>query len=577
MSRPSRRALAALVLAAMTVTAGCAAVDGSDATPADTADIGFERVPDAAGLDYVDDGEGGAGNGDAGVYVADYDRDGWPDVLASGGEGPALFHNAGGEFERSGALPPVDRSIKSAAWVDFDGDGWPDLLLLPRDGAPVALENREGTFARVDVGLGNVSHPLGAAAADYDGDGDDDLFVYQSGDWTERKPAGYFSLDKQVVDDNGYPNRLYENVDGTYRRVDDAGIDGDRWSLAASFVDLTGDGRPDIHVANDYNNDTLYVNEGDGTFDQRHLGGATARNGMSSEVADVTGDARPDVFVTNIHIPITRGTVGRERYERLKHLFRFVIKSERTKGNTLLVNEFGEGAGTAGGAGGASAGLVDRADEYGVRDGGWGWAATAADLDNDGDRDLLHATQNVVRLDRDDPVYTYPMVFERGGDGFDRLDADARGFAEDDGRGVVAVDYDRDGDLDVISANYLSEFTVYENTAVGSAPDANALTVRVAAADGTTDLGATVEVDAGDASTTLHGSSRTDFLSQEPRASHVGLAAHESATLHVTWSDGTERTFEDVAAGRVVRVMPDGVETVLTYRDPDGASDGTDD
>ena len=545
----------AVLLALLAATAGCSSL-GGDAEP-ERADIEFRETTGEAGVNYTDVRENGAGNGNAGVYAADYDRDGWPDVLALGGEHPRLFHNDEGTFEGSDALPTFDREFKSASWVDYDGDGFPDLFLLPRDGRPVVLENTGGQFERARLGLGNVSHPLGAAAADYDGDGDLDLFIHQSGDWTERKPEGYFSLEQGVTDDNGYPNQLYENVDGGYRRVTDAGIDGDRWSLAASFVDLTGDGRPDIHVANDYNNDTLYVNRGDGTFDRRSLGGATARNGMSSEVADVTGDGRPDVFVTNIELPISRSTLGPERYERLKHLFTFVIHSGRTEGNTLLVNDFEE-----------NDTFVDRADGLGVRVGGWGWASSVTDLNNDGDRDVIHATQNVVRIDQEDPTFTYPMVFERASnDSFARLDAGERGLGEDDGRGMVTTDYDRDGDVDVISANYLDSFTVYENTVAGQEPTANAITLRAVTADGATAHGATLTVETDDRTVRLFQHSRTDFLSQDPRRSHVGVGTAETVTVRVRWPDGTERPFEEVAVGQVVRLTPDGPETVLTYRD----------
>lgn len=74
---------------------------------------------------------------------------------------------------------------------------------------------------------------------------------------------------------------------------------GTHWSLAASAVDLIGDGALDIHVANDFYYDEAYMNNGDGALKYRYLGNRTARNGTSSEVDDVTGDGSMDVFVTN--------------------------------------------------------------------------------------------------------------------------------------------------------------------------------------------------------------------------------------------------------------------------------------
>jgi len=561
------RPLLAAVVAALVVLSGCAGVGGNLAgdSGSESKPLTFENATAEAGLDYQGSSSGvGAGNN--AVYVLDHDSDGWEDLFLLGGDEPALFVNEGGEFERSESFPSLEGQFKSAAVVDYDGDGFDDLLVFREYGEPVALHNDAGTFERDDVGLGNLTYPLGAAAADYDGDGDTDLFVYQSGDWHEAKPKGHFYQSGHVPDDNGNPNVLYENT-GTpetsraageagdtgveFERVDAEGIENTRWSLAASFVDLTGDGRPDIHVANDYNNDTIYVNEGDGEFSQRLLGGATARNGMASEVADVNGDGRLDIYVTNIYLPVSKETMGEERYERLERLMSFVIYSGRTKGNTLLINQ-GDGA------------FVDRADEYGVRHGGWGWAASFVDLDNDGARDLLHATQTVVRIDKDDPEWTLPQVWQRDGDTFDRVNESVHGMSEHDSRGMATLDYDNDGDRDVVFATYGGPTVLYENTVEGG----NAVQFEVVDDAGATALGATATVTADGEETVVRQTDQSDFFSQESRTLHVGLGSAETATLDVTWPDGTAASFE-VDADTRYRVTPDGVEQTANLTSAD--------
>ncbi|KTG20895.1 CRTAC1 family protein, partial [Haloferax profundi] len=492
--------------------------------------------------DYEADGSG-VGSGNSGVYVADVNRDSWPDLLTLGGETPALFVNDGGQFSRTGALSSVDHHIKSAVFVDVERDGWTDLLLFTTEGTVISFRNDAGTFVRTEYGLGNLTYPLGATAADYDQDGDTDLFVYQSGSWHDRKPAGYFSLDEGIGDDNGNENYLYENVDGTFQRVESAGVTGRHWSLAASFADVTGDGYPDIHVANDYNNDTLYVNTGDGQFERHTLGGSTARNGMSSEVADVTEDGRPDVFVSNIWFPNLKGNMSKERYERLKRLLDFVVHSGRTKGNTLLVNQ-GEGT------------FVDDADELGVRHGGWGWAASATDFDNDGDRDIVHTTQIVVRVNRTNPVYTYPMVFQRHDDGFSHVNASTHGMAETDGRGMATLDFDHDGQQEVVVATYDDRFVVYDNKAT---TDAEAVQFRVTDENGATALGAVVTVRTGEREHVVQQTANVDYLSQDSRTEHVGVGEHDTVTLDVEWPDGTTRTFEDVESNQRLRIQKSGL------------------
>jgi hypothetical protein len=559
----TRRRVAAVALASLLVFAGCSTLSQPLGSDAATEGIRFENATESAGIDYHATGTG-SGNGNSGVYATDIDNDGWTDLLIIGGESPALFVNRGGEFERRAAFPNVTADVKSAAVVDYDGDGWDDIVFFRVEDEPVVLHNEGGEFARTDIGLGNLTYPLGATAGDYDGDGDSDLFVYQSGRWAEHKPAGYSNVSEQVGDDNGNPNVLYENTGEGFERVTDTGIDGRHWSLAASFVDLTGDGNPDIHVANDYNNDTLYVNQGDGSFERRTLGPATDRNGMSSEVGFVTDDDRADLFVTNIYVPMNtaREALSEEEFAIVSD-FVYYRLGKRAKGNSLLVSR-------------ANGTLDDQAAALGVQEGGWGWAASFADFDNDGDQDLFHTTQTFVRIHDDDPVWPLPMVFERDGEGFERRDAADVGFAETDGRGTAVLDYDRDGDLDLVVAQYDGGFRLYEN--VGGDPVAegdrdgagtNALQLRLKSSEDGPALGARVTVTVDGETTHRVVNARSDFRSQDTRMVHLGLGdATAVEEVRITWADGSERVLTDVPANRTVTVTRGGPVTVAGFTGP---------
>jgi len=532
---PARpRLYGALALVALVALAGCGGVIPAFGSGGGW---GFENATASAGLDYEADASG-VGNGDSGIYVTDFDGDGWPDVLAIGGEEPVLFANEEGEFERSGALPDLDMDVQGALFFDADGDGREDLLLLPRNGEAVFLHNEGGEFVREENGLGvEMGVAVGASAADYDGDGDLDVFVIQYGDWADGTPEGFLHPEGgYVAEDNGAVNMLFENTAEGFERVEDAGISGTHWSLAMSFVDLTGDGYPDIHVANDFNNDTLYVNQGDGTFERRVMGAATSRNGMSSEVGDFNADARPDVFVTNIFFPISEAEISEEKQQRLERYFAFVLRSKRIEGNNLMINR-----------GGGDVSFESAA--YGVAEGGWGWASAHVDLDNDGDRDLFHATQEVLRIDEEDPTFTYPMLFERDGDSFERRDASDMGFSEADGRGLAQFDFDRDGDQDLLVSAYDGSFKLYENTA-DELDGRHSLQVRVVGANGeTTAIGAEVAVRANGTTQSAVLNAKADYQSQDTRVLHFGLGGTETVDrVAVTWPDGTEHAFEDVAA-----------------------------
>jgi hypothetical protein len=566
-----------VVVATAVVGAALVVGWGGDAAAADeppgTAELAFTDVADERGLGYATT-ESGLGNGNDGVYVADYDGDLREDVLLTGNEsrGPVLYRNTGGDgssgdggpagFAPSGQLPAVDGKVQSALWLDYDSDGWTDLLLLRREATPVFLENDGGDLSRADVGLGDETfdNPVGASAADADGDGRLELLVIQYGDWADGGPTGWRGPVHEIGSDNGNPNVYFEFADGEFVRDESAGIGstdvGPHWSLAVSFRDLTGDGAPDIHVANDYYNDTLYVNRGDGTFARRTLGGTTDRNGMSSTVANVTGDSRPEVFVTNIHFPDAK--LRNLTAERRRFFQQYVRQrlGKRMAGNNLLTAGDGD-------LGVDRGSLTNVAPERGVADGGWGWAASFGDLDSDGTLDLIHATQPVVTFDHAAPEYPSPMVWLGHDDGFVRQNATGVGLAPQNGRGLAGLDYQVDGARDVLIGTYGGPATLYRN----DAGQGHSLQVLVGTLPGDhTAVGATVAVTTGDGTQRRVSASRADYQSQDTRVLHFGVGdATTVETVTVTWPDGTELVLEDVAVDQRVRVTPDGVDDRINY------------
>jgi hypothetical protein len=482
----------------------------------------------------------------AGVYAGDYDSDGWTDLLAVGGEQPVLFENEGGTFVHSGALPQIDRDLWGAVFVDYNVDGRPDIVLLAEGAPPLLLENVGGGFEKRDAFERPLPVGFGAAVGDYNRDSCPDLFIYQYGNWTKRLPAGSDNYSVSVNEDNGNPNFLYQGTCSGFERTDTSAIRGERWTLAASFVDLNGDGRPDIHESNDMNHDVLYLNRGNGRFEQVRLPERTNRHAMSSEVTDITGDRRLDVFVTNIYYPPWAAEEIMPELDR------------KARGNNLLANH-GEGV------------FVGRGEQYGIETGGWGWAAVIADLDNDGDKDLFHTTRNLT-FDRRDvlideraqrrlarrPYYRHPVVRERiNVTSFRRVDASKSGFAPMDGRGAASLDYDNDGDVDLVVAT-TSRYHVYENRGERN----NAVQVRVLGRNGsqTEAYGAEVIVETDRNAQYRRVHARTDFNSQDSRRVHIGVGNATHVDVRVVWPDGTERLFGGVDVDQRLVVTPAGIE-----------------
>jgi hypothetical protein len=276
----------------------------------------------------------------SGVALLDYDNDGWLDIYlvngstvdaVSGKATPphaALFHNNhDGTFTDVAAKAGVqnDRWGFGAVVGDFDNDGWPDIYVSNFGKNRLYRNNHDGTFTDVaekaGVALGNWS--TGATWGDYDGDGRLDLFV-----------PGYvhYSLEDQPSPGNtttsfsycqfrgvkvmcgprglhGEPDHLFHNNgDGTFTDVSQRAGVGDTnlyYGLASLFVDVNGDGRPDLLVANDSTPNYLYLNKGDGTFEDASFASGYALNESGRETAsmgiaagDLLHNGRIDLFNT---------------------------------------------------------------------------------------------------------------------------------------------------------------------------------------------------------------------------------------------------------------------------------------
>jgi hypothetical protein len=475
---------------------------------------------------YKTSPDAGAGIEPAGVFVSDVNNDMRPDILAIGGESPVLYMNT-----RTGFNPRpmnVDFQPAYALFFDYNNNGWKDLLLLPhfrnsRD-SPLFMQNNGGTFERKHIGLDvSLESPRAASAADYTGNGCLDIFIVQEGDWEKRRPVGFNNPEVSIQEDNGARNLLFagdcENFNETTL---DAGIKGESWSLSTSFVDLTNDGYPDIHVANDFNNDVLYLNNRDGTFDRRILPDFTNRNGMSSEVADVTGNGYLDIFVTNI------------RYSSIADVGRF---GGRMQGNNLLVNK-------------GNGNFVDRAAEYGIRDtGGWGWAAVFADFRNNGFLDLAHSVTA-----QSSPGY--PSVWKGEGDEFVRLNPKKAGLQRSRGHGIASLDYNLDGSVDLVESEKGSTGTykLYSNTE----DSGNWTIIGVKHNRNHTSIGTRVVVEFNDRRHMKVKSSGSDYMSQSSSYLHFGLGNASEFDLKVERPSGTVHRYENMPANRRLEVQPGG-------------------
>jgi hypothetical protein len=350
-ARLSRRALVLLVASALTGLAMTAAPGRPAAAPvaSQASASGFEgirlkNVASRVGLAFRQgafrfgvspDPPAETGGG---LCALDYNNDGWVDLFVvnsysqanvgqwekrGGLPRSALFRNTKGRFRNVTRASRAGLAVRGQGCVaaDFNGDGYTDLFITADGRNKLLWNNRNGTFTEGAWAAGIRANGwyTGAAVADVNGDGRPDLFVAGYADPNIPVPGSAAGFPNNV---SGVRDLLYLNVGrdkrgrSRFREVGvQAGLEAARFdhSLGAVFSDLTGNGRPDLYVANDGDPNRLYENipwpggtkadpAGLGfRFEERAAiaGVADPAAGMGVAAADFNGDGRTDLFTSN--------------------------------------------------------------------------------------------------------------------------------------------------------------------------------------------------------------------------------------------------------------------------------------
>lgn len=272
-----------------------------------------------------------------GVCLLDYDNDGWLDIFLVNGSTydaldgkaapphAALFHNNhDGTFtdvtEKAGVAN--DRWGYGCATGDYDNDGWPDLYVTNYGKNRLYHNNHDGTFSDVaeKAGVTIGTWSTGATFGDYDGDGRLDIFVdgYAQIDLKDPPLSGSKAMHYAPCQYRGvevmcgprglkgeHDHLFHNNGDGTFTDVSKKlGVDDPNgyYGLGVLFADVNNDGRPDLLVANDSTQNYLYINKGNGTFEDDSYPSGYALNENGREIANM-GIAVGD-YENNGHLSI---------------------------------------------------------------------------------------------------------------------------------------------------------------------------------------------------------------------------------------------------------------------------------
>ncbi|MEE8584616.1 MAG: CRTAC1 family protein [Acidobacteriota bacterium] len=546
------------------------------------------------------------------IAVADFDNDYFEDLLAADARQVRLFRNRGrGRFEdvtSSAGLEGLS-GVQVALFADYDNDGDKDLFigrLLRSD--QLFRNNGDGTFIEV---TGQSGLPSGgccttsASWADYDNDGDLDLYV---GRYLDPRIDSPRALDSA----NGLTNRLFRNQgDGTFSDATQAaGLRERGLCLATAWGDADGDGWADLYVANDFGPDAFYRNQGDGTFSDVTLESGLYRYGSSRGVfwADLDNDQRLDLYLSRVRsadawmasAPTLRGLLLgrlRQRHWR-KDIPQFwrvwhdlgdlsLAFDEAAMGNRLWQNRFPEQPQQTEGA---VFSFRDVSWDSGANPPGWFFGAAAGDFDLDGFLDIYAAggwhqeltlegslsadpaTDPPLQAPQEmgffDPGYESSLLLAGGiqrnrllrnnrNGAFNEIGIPAGAALKSAGRGVALADFNNRGRLDIAVRSEGGGLTLLLNSLKGAG---NWISILLAGVDSNRDaVGARVTLRVGEAVQTREVSLGQGYASQSSMRLLFGLGEEEMVDEIVVFWPATrkEQRFEQVPANRLLLISED--------------------
>ncbi len=531
--------------------------------PSISAEPYFRDVTDAMGLDFkhvngfseerrvVEPvGSGGA--------LFDFDNDGDLDLYLVQGNllSPStesmpenrLYRNDAGVFVdvTTSANVGDTRYGLGAVAADYNSDGYRDLYVTNFGKNVLYRNNGDGTFTDVteQAAVGCPLLSASAAFADIDRDGDLDLYVCNYVEYAlETDIPCYYKNTLRIYcgpnEYHGIADVLYRNNgDGTFTDITkSAGVyEPTTRGLGVVFTDINGDGWLDIYVANDMSPNTLFVNQGDGTFQEEGVLRGVAYNGdglangsMGIDAGDYDNDGDIDLWVSNFSL----------------------------EANCLMQND-GEGY------------FEDVTFDTNLADPSFyalGFGTRFIDFDNDGWLDLLvgngHIWDNVKQIDAK-MSYAQPVQLFRNNGGkradsidFTEITAEA-GLNEAHYvvRGMLFGDIDTDGDVDVVLCQS-NRPTVILSNEVGNA---NAwLTVKLVGTDGNTDaIGAQVQVETDGITLVREVICGASYLSGNDLRLTFGLgSATQIDNLQIRWHNGEIQQLGQMPVRRFVTFLQD--------------------
>lgn len=521
----------------------------------------FTDVTAAAGLDVFRQFNGARTSQlpedmGSGVAWGDFDNDGFEDLFIVSGGGPLgmppeqlapslLFHNLrNGRFELVKDFPDTRIHGMGAAWADYNNDGWLDLVVTGYD-AILLFRNDHGHFVREKSFPSPKGFWAGASWGDFNRDGRPDLYIcgyvkYVAGKGGRGATKQFglevpFTLNPASFE--AERNLLFRNnAGGSFTEVaKQMGVDNPEGrSLSALWHDFDGDGWPDLYVANDVSENKLFLNrQGKLVNAGRSAWVEEYRGSMGLAAGDFDRDGDDDLFISHW-------------IAQQFALYQSLLAEQKDAGTGAELH-FTDVAEMRG---------VGQPSIQRI-----GWGAAFVDFDSDGWLDLVAANGSTFEEKERSPRTLVQMpaflFWNARGEYFHDLAPWNRSLGRPHGsRGLAVADYDNDGAMDIAIVDHGGGVRLLRN----DVPHGNWIEFRLHGhvpgrqeAAGFGD-GATVVAWVNNVPLRRTVSSAS-YLSQDSRRVHIGLgAATKVDRLEVAWMGGRKETWTGIEANRIWEV-----------------------
>ena len=447
-----------------------------------------------------------------GVAAGDFNNDGLPDLYFTASTvSNKLYLNRGNmaftDITSISKTGGENRWCNAASVVDINNDGWEDIYVcttikkdpeqrknllyvnqgLNNDGIPVFKEMAAA------YGLADTSYSVHAAFFDYDNDGDLDMYLVttqlarrsSSSFGANKIPGAYADVDKLFSNDwnDSLQHPVFTDVSAA------AGIAEHGFGLGVAIADINRDGWKDIYVSNDFfGSDLLYINNKDGSFTNKakEYFKHTSQNAMGNDIADINNDGLADIITVDMN--------PEDNFRKKKNMNgnNYFIYQNMIYGdymlqyvrNTLQLNS---GPVTGNDDSVQHPVFSDISFYTGTAETDWSWSPLIADVNNDGNRDILitngyprdvtdhdfisfrdrsvNLVSKQMLIDQMPQIKIPNYAFQNNGNlQFENATARWGMATASFSNGAVCIDLDNDGDLDYVVNNIKDKAFIYQNT-----------------------------------------------------------------------------------------------------------------